>query len=562
MSLPSPLPDDPRKWDGWSYYNSSNYYERLCIDPFSNPSDALIEENSRQILVWWQKKLPLKNQPSNPLAQLLRSGLDTAPKYISEARSELLDPKRRAEIDAELREKRQGIARDELNKFLAFALSDRILTVEEEESLVKLGREHGLALDDIENVISIAVEATASQRYSVNPPPPPPQPVAPPPPEPDPISKRVTPLIPRRSKAQSEDPAEQFLQMLQMARLTMEQLDDRRDTFIEMAENLGLEEDEANDLLDEYANNLEEEEEAPPPPPRKVTNRIGSQSVRPGQAPLRPGQPGRVTSNIPGAPAQKTVMTLAEERERFRSYANAVGGQMLFVPSGSYMMGSSQPDAAPNEQPLTKVTIGRFYISRHPITNKQYEQCDASHKTKRAPWADDNHPVVYVSYLEATKFCQWLSSREKKKYRLPTEAEWEYAARGTDGRKFPWGNEGGRPDLANFADARTKFAWSDPNLDDGYAETSPVGAFTKGSSPFGVEDMAGNVFEWCSDWFEDYKGGEKKDPKGPLNGSRRVYRGGSWRSKFSSIRATARNSNIPSYAYNDVGFRIVCETEE
>ena len=144
-----------------------------------------------------------------------------------------------------------------------------------------------------------------------------------------------------------------------------------------------------------------------------------------------------------------------------------------------------------------QVTLSRFYMSRLPITNAQYELFDPSHARKRAPGAGDRHPVVYVSSIEATKFCQWLSSRDRRRYRLPTEAEWEYAARGTDGRKYPWGKQERRGDLANFADRNTVFAWSDREIDDGFAESSPVGAFPLGASPFGMEDMAGNVWEWC-----------------------------------------------------------------
>ncbi len=94
--LPSPLPDDPRKWDGWNRYNSPDLYERLGLAYAARPTNEQIEENTRLLLVWWQKKLPLKNQPSNPLAQLLRGGMDVAPRYLAEARAALLDPERRA----------------------------------------------------------------------------------------------------------------------------------------------------------------------------------------------------------------------------------------------------------------------------------------------------------------------------------------------------------------------------------------------------------------------------------------------------------------------------------
>ena len=231
------------------------------------------------------------------------------------------------------------------------------------------------------------------------------------------------------------------------------------------------------------------------------------------------------------------------------------------MPSGVFQMGSEAADAAPNERPITPVTLSRYYLSRHPITNGQYELFDPSHARKRAPAAGERHPVVYVSGSEAAKFCQWLSSRERRRYRLPTEAEWEYAARGADGRKYPWGDQEGRGDLANFADQNTVFAWSDREIDDGFAESSPVGAFPLGASPFGMEDMAGNVWEWCLDFLETYRGTPKVNPRGAVSGAKRIYRGGSWKSRFNSLRATTRGSNVPNYTCNDLGFRIVCECE-
>src|SRR5206468_7774425 len=96
---------------------------------------------------------------------------------------------------------------------------------------------------------------------------------------------------------------------------------------------------------------------------------------------------------------------------------------------------------------------------RFPVTNAEYESFDPSHRMRRAPWANEKHPVVYVSSEEAERFCKWLSSKERKNYRLPTEAEWEYAARGTDGRSYPWGAKLSQGDLANFADSNTTFAW-------------------------------------------------------------------------------------------------------
>jgi formylglycine-generating enzyme required for sulfatase activity len=234
---------------------------------------------------------------------------------------------------------------------------------------------------------------------------------------------------------------------------------------------------------------------------------------------------------------------------------------MLLVASGKFFMGTPGPSALANEQPVTPVTISRFYMSRFPITNAQYERFDSAHASKRAPWADDKHPVVYVSAKDAERFCEWLSHQERRRYRLPTEAEWEYAARGIEGRLYPWGEVLDSGCFANFADSRTSFAWRDPEIDDGWAQTSPVGSYPRGVSPFGIEDLAGNVFEWTLDGLEAYKGKELVNPRGPKISSQRVYRGGSWKSRATSLRATARAFNSPDYSSNDVGFRIVCECD-
>jgi formylglycine-generating enzyme required for sulfatase activity len=232
---------------------------------------------------------------------------------------------------------------------------------------------------------------------------------------------------------------------------------------------------------------------------------------------------------------------------------------MVLITAGEFVMGSDAPDALPDEQPLTPVALSEFYLSRYPVTNAQYEQFDPSHKQKRIKAAAEDHPVVYVTSLDAINFCQWLGQKDGKTYRLPTEAEWEYAARGTDGRKYPWGNHDRRGGSANFADASTAFPWRDPQINDGYPETSPIGAFPGGASFFGLEDMAGNVWEWCLDFYNPLAGAPKRNPRGPASGGKRLYRGGSWKSRFSNLRATARSSNAANYSCNDVGFRVVCE---
>ena len=532
ISFPLPLPDDPRKWEGWSRYKSSNLYERLCLDPRANPSAELIEEHCRELLRWWQKKLPLKNQPSNPLAQLLRLGLDESSRYLTEARVELLDPARRRVLDDELAAQAEEEAAAEFHKYLTFAIADGLLTAAQEKSLRQFGAEHGLTEEKMNGYIDVELADCGAKR--ADPPPPP-------------------PVRARARRRGSLNPKDDFARMLRLSGLDSDSMtDDQRDAFINMAENLGIDLGDAEDMVDAFLDEADKAADplgAPPTPARVEV------------VPIAPIAPAPVPVAETPSPADASAPNEAEERAHFINFQNSLGGHMLFVPSGQFVMGSEAAEATPIEKPLTKVTLSRYYLSRYLITNADYEEFDPSHARKRAPGAGDRHPVVYVSSLDAIRFCQWLSARERKRYRLPTEAEWEYAARGKDGRRYPWGNYEGRGDVANFADKNTVFAWSDREIDDGYPESSPVGSFPLGTSPFGMEDMAGNVWEWCLDYYETYRGTHKLNPRGPTGGAKRVYRGGSWKSRFNSLRTTARGSNLPSFSCNDLGFRIACECE-
>jgi formylglycine-generating enzyme required for sulfatase activity len=529
ISFPTPLPDDPHKWDGWNNYQSSNFYERLCLDPRANPSNELIEEHCRELLRWWQKKLPLKNQPSNPLAQLLRAGLEESSRYLTEARVELLDPERRRAVDDKLAAQEHEEAMAEFQKYLLFAIADGTLTTEQEKNLMRFGSEQGLTKEQMISQIEAKLKVSGAQRA-------------------EPVAPRAGVSSEKRDGGTYSNPQEEFLRMLRLSGLDDEAMtDDQRDAFINMAENLGLEADEAEDLVDLY---LEGTNGASPAEAVPETPQIEVSGPAPREAEAKPV--------VAASPVEGKV---AAEHGRHVNFEDPLAGEMLFVHLGEFVMGSDAIEAAPNERPLFGVTLNHFYLSRHLITNAAYEQFQPSHLRKRIPGAGDRHPVVHVSSLEAIKFCQWLSACTRKKYRLPTEAEWEYAARGTDGRKYPWGNYEGRGDLANFADCNTDFAWSDRDIDDGYPVTSPVGAFPLGASAFGMEDMAGNVWEWCLDYYEPYRPAPKVNPRGPAMGNRRVYRGGSWKSRFNSLRTTVRGSNAPTFSCNDLGFRVVCECE-
>lgn len=529
ITFPLPLPDDPRKWQGWNNYRSENFYDRLCLDPHANPSNELIEEHCRELMRWWQKKLPLKNQPSNPLAQMLWSGLEESSRFLTEARLELLDPERRKVVDEQLAVQQHEAAVSEFQKYLEFALTGGVLAEQEEKNLKYFGIQRALTEPEINALIDEALQETGAKRAEV---------VS--------TSEHLTEL-PVKSTSAAGTPQEEFLRMLRLSNLdSMTMSDNQRDTFIDMAENLGLDPGEAEDLVDLFLEEADEREAAG----------VSSQ----------PSHKVEVKGSVPSSGPEKGPPAKFEhnadlERARYSNFKNSLGGMMIFIPSAEFTMGSVDEDATPNERPTSHITVSRFYISRYLITNADYEQFDRAHTVKRAAGAGDKHPAVYVSSLDAIKFCNWLSTRERRKYRLPTEAEWEYAAKGSDGRKYPWGNQDGRGDLANFADKNTVFAWSDHEIDCGYAESSPVGAFPLGASPFGVEDMAGNVWEWCFDYYEPYRPGPKINPRGPTAGAKRVHRGGSWKSRFNSLRTTVRSSNVPSFSCNDLGFRIVCECD-
>jgi len=510
-----------------------------------------IEENCRQLLVWWQKKLPLKNQPSNPLAQILRAGLDEAPAFLAEARTKLLDPVARAEFDQQLQTKivAEGLA--EFKKLLVFAVGDKKLREQDEARLIERGRQLGLSLPSMQEAIEAELARLGASRVSAQSEAPPPQ-----------VQGGATPA--------AKDPVEEFRRMLRLSKARdgeeIDMTDAQRDMLCDVGENLGLTGGEAEDLIDEYLDEIADQP-IPAQPSRGSGAPAGPPAKAPAPAPARrPVAPvKKPEASAPPVPKEPTIqpspVSRAHERQMHPNFNNSLGMEMRLITSGSFQMGSAEPDAALQEQPVTPVSISCFFMARFPVTNAQYEVFDPSHRTKRAPWANENHPVVYVNSRDAEKFCSWLSSKQGKKYRLPTEAEWEYAARGLENRIFPWGEKLDAGNLANFADKRTNFAWRDTVIDDGFAETAPVGSFPRGASPFGIEDMAGNVFEWCLDCFESYKGKERVNPRGVAAAHKRIYRGGSWKSRAGSLRAAARNFNLPDYSSNDVGFRVVCECE-
>ncbi len=290
------------------------------------------------------------------------------------------------------------------------------------------------------------------------------------------------------------------------------------------------------------------------------------------------------TSSIPNLPAAQATSP-AQVWDVGDMYIRPVDGMvMVYAPAGEFKMGADaaglkyalqlckqyggkdaiatcRRDVFLNEQPAHTVVLDSFWIDGTEVTNGQYRRCveaagctlpvNPGSYTRPSYYGEsayDDYPVVWVTWQQATDYCGWAGAR------LPTEAEWEYAARGPEGRIFPWGNafDGTR---LNYCDARCKAGPNDPSVDDGYPDTAPVGSFPAGASWCGAQDMAGNVREWVADWYARYPARQEVNPQGPASGESRIPRGGCWLDTPDDARSTNRGENAPDYTRHKVGFR-------
>jgi formylglycine-generating enzyme required for sulfatase activity len=296
-----------------------------------------------------------------------------------------------------------------------------------------------------------------------------------------------------------------------------------------------------------------------------------SGATEPGVQPTQPIPPGAALSSVmpAAAPAASAPPPQCPEG-------------MATIAAGQYFQGSDQKDALENEKPSHNVALDAYCIDLYETTAKQYKACSDVGKCKRvsnevewpkitpqdkklyAPLCTfgkpelEDHPINCVSFEMAELYCKAEGKR------LPTEAEWEYATRGPDGRVYPWGDDAPTSKHLNACGTEC-VAWGRKNgtaltalypEDDGYAATAPVGKFEAGKSRFGPYDVVGNVWEWVSDWYAPYTADAKKNPTGPASGERRVIRGGAWNGSYATwLRPSFRYAQDPAALSYGIGFR-------
>lgn len=219
------------------------------------------------------------------------------------------------------------------------------------------------------------------------------------------------------------------------------------------------------------------------------------------------------------------------------------GITMVYIPEGEFTIGSPAREGDGDEHPAHKVFLDGYWLGKTEVTFEQYDRfCSESGRERAADegWGRGNRPAIYVSWNDARDYCNWLAKKTGLKFRLPSEAEWEKAAHD----RYPWGSQPPDPERANF--------------DKENMRTMPVGSYPLGASPFGILDLAGNVWEWTLDWYDPgyYQNSPRENPRGPEAGSERVVRGGSWANGADLVRAANRSSENPESKLNILGFRL------
>lgn len=294
----------------------------------------------------------------------------------------------------------------------------------------------------------------------------------------------------------------------------------------------------------------------PPAVAPKDPTKMAEACIRCSQTLVGGKMPTRTTTTTTYSQTGYASQPAPAANQDFTETAWDVNMKMIWVEGGDFLMGctSEQGNCESDEQNVRRVTVDGFYIGMLEVTQSQWEKVVGTSIYQQKSKADasstygvgPDYPMYYVSWDEAMEFCRLLSNKTGRTYTLPTEAQWEYAARG--GNK----NEGAKYAGSNMIDA---VAWYTDNR--GSYSTHIVGS--KRANALGIYDMSGNVWEWCKDWYANsYVSYDTNNPVGPSWGSSRVYRGGSWLSNASNCRVAYRHANFPGNRRSYLGFRVVC----
>ncbi|GAB4301551.1 MAG: formylglycine-generating enzyme family protein [Desulfuromonadia bacterium] len=246
------------------------------------------------------------------------------------------------------------------------------------------------------------------------------------------------------------------------------------------------------------------------------------------------------------SPAKKKSVVPTASKGKYKGYKDpATGMEFVYVKGGCFPMGSDDPDARPDEKPVHEVCLSDFYIGKHEVTLAQWEKIMGRHEQTDSGCGPEC-ALHAVSWDMAQQFITKLNAKSKGNYRLPTEAEWEYAAR-SGGKAETWSGTNDVKDLGAYAFYK-----------DSSGERRHPGGKKKPNG-LGIHDMSGNFFEWCQDWYDEgYYGKSPKDnPTGPASGEKRVLRGGAFSRDASEIRTTRREADDPTVWDGDYGFRLV-----
>ena len=251
-------------------------------------------------------------------------------------------------------------------------------------------------------------------------------------------------------------------------------------------------------------------------------------------------------------------------QEDFTETAFGLNMGMGYVAGGEFVMGATaeqEDEAWEDEKPLRGIKLDGFHIGRYAVTQAQWRAVmgttlEEQREKVGLEWSPagkgDDHPMYYVSWMEAQDFCKRLSKKTGKKYVLPTEAMWEYAARGGDkSRHYRYAGSNDLDEVAWYR--KNSIDLASEHADYG---TRPVGR--RKDNELGLYDMLGNVWEWCSDWYGKYDGNDTENPSGPATGTLRVYRGGSWYGFARDCRVSCRYYNLLDHRYYNLGFRVAC----